>query len=313
MFSFDNRILVTGASGLVGTALISELKRHGYENIIPLTREHCDLLNFAAVNLFFEAVQPDVVFHLAASVYGIGGNVVNRGAIFLNNNLMNTHVIEASRLSGVKKIIAMGSIAAYPQTCIAPIKESHIWDGPPHHSESSYSHSKRAMLAHLEAYQENYDLDFAYVISTNLYGPNDKFDPQFGHVIPSLIRKFYEAKRDARDVQIWGDGTAARDFLYSKDMAHALHLIMNKYSGSINIASGIESKIKSVISVLSDYFEMHHQIKWDSSMPNGRAYCSLDLKNMKALPFTSIYSLEAGLKETIDWFCLNYANNLIRA
>ncbi len=313
MFSFDTRILITGAKGLVGTALVNELNVQGYKNIIPLTRELCDLSDFKSVKTYFKEASPDIVFHLAAAVYGIGGNAVNQGSIFLNNNLINTHVIEASRLAGAKKIIAMGTIAAYPQDSIAPIKEENIWNGLPHHSERSYGLSKRAMLAHLEAYEENYNLDFAYVISTNLYGPHDRFDTRFGHVVPSLIKKFYEAKNDGTDVQIWGDGSASRDFLYSKDMAHALFLVMNKFSGSINIGSGNESRIKDVVSILSDYFEMNNQVKWDSSKPNGRSYCALDLENMKSLSFTSRHSLKTGLIETIDWFCLNSAENLIRS
>jgi GDP-L-fucose synthase len=312
MFSLGSKILITGSRGLVGTALIDELKAQGYTNIIPLTREQCDLTNFADVKSFFNQVKPDVVFHIAASVYGIGGNAVNKGSIFLDNNLMNTHVIESSRLSDVKKIIAMGTIAAYPHVAIAPIREEDIWSGPPHRSEGSYGHAKRAMLAHLEAYHENYNLDYAYVISTNLYGPHDKFDIRFGHVIPSLVRKFYEAKVNETDVQIWGDGTASRDFLYSKDMAHALFLIMNHHSGSINIASGKETKIRDAVAVLGDYFDIQSRVKWDPSKPNGRSYCPIDLQKMQALPFAPSHSLESGLKETIDWFCANYAENLVR-
>lgn len=312
MFSLDSKILITGAKGLVGSALAAELQLQGYKNIIPLTKELCDLADFSSVKRRFNDAKPDVIFHLAAAVYGIGGNLANRGSIFLLNNLMNTHVIEASRLVGAQKIVAMGTIAAYPHAATAPIKEDHIWNGPPHHSESSYAQVKRAMLAHLEAYQENYNLDFAHVISTNLYGPHDKFDAQQGHVIPSLIKKFYDAKVNDAEVQIWGDGTASRDFLYSKDMAHALFLVMNNYSGSINIASGRESKIKDVVSILTDYFEMEGRVKWDPSMPNGRSYCPIDLEKMKALQFTPSYSLEHGLKETAEWFCSNYAENLVR-
>lgn len=312
MYPLSTKILVTGAKGLVGCALVEELKKQGYENIIPLSRDACDLSIFTDVTSFFETTKPDIVFHLAASVYGIGGNVAKRGSIFLNNNLMNTHVIEASRQVGVKKIIAMGTIAAYPQDSVPPIKEESIWDGIPHHSEKSYAHVKRAMLAHLEAYHESYNLDYAYVISTNLYGPHDKFDVQFGHVVPSLIRKFYEAKLNNTDVHVWGDGTSSRDFLYSKDMAHALFLVMNKYSGSINIASGRETKIKDVTSFLADYFSIQDRVKWDALKSNGRSYCPIDLKNMNSILFTPAYSLQDGLKETVDWFCSNYSGELIR-
>jgi len=306
------KILVTGANGLVGTALVEVLKERGYSDLCPLTRNLCDLTNFQAVKTFFQDIRPDIVFHNAATVFGIGGNFKNQGEIFLDNILLNTHVIEASRISGVKKVIAMGTIATYPEPKMEPVKEEQIWEGPPHASEQSYGHAKRAMLAQLLAYRENYGMDFAYVISTNLYGPNDKFDVQFGHVIPSLIRKFYEAKRDGLRVSIWGDGTAARDFLYSKDLARALVLIMQKYSGCINVASGKKVMIKDVIEVLSDYFDMQNKVEWDAKMPNGRKFYEVDLTRLKSIGFEPMYSCKEGLLETLNWFNLNYEKKLIR-
>lgn len=312
MIRKDSKILITGASGLVGTALVDELKNQGYSNLVQGTRQLCDLTDFEATKAFFLASRPKVVFHVAASVYGILGNMNNRGQAFLNNVLINTHVIEASRLAGVKKIIAMGTIAAFPESHQLPVREEHIWDGPPHASESSYGHAKRAMLAQLLAYQENHELDFAYVISTNLYGPNDKFDHQFGHVVPSLIRKFYEAKSAGANVTIWGDGTAARDFLYSKDMARALVLIMNRYSGPINVASGKKVMIQELVATLSTLLDMHGRVQWDTGMPNGRKYCEIDLTRIQSIGFAPLYSLENGLKETLDWFCQRFLGHLTR-
>ncbi|HVW98832.1 MAG TPA: NAD-dependent epimerase/dehydratase family protein, partial [Candidatus Babeliaceae bacterium] len=193
-----------------------------------------------------------------------------------------------------------------------PLKEEEIWDGPPHASESGYAHAKRAMLAQLQAYQENQGLNFAYIISTNLYGPNDKYDVEQGHVLPSLIRKFYEAKRNNSEVVVWGDGSARRDFLYSKDMARALVLIMNKYAGPINIASGIKRRIKDVAELLADYIGMQGRIQWDRQMPNGREFCDLNLTKMESIGFEPQYTLETGLKESIDWFIHHYEKQLIR-
>ncbi len=308
----NKTILVTGAQGLVGTALIEELKREGYTQIVSCTREACDLRNFEAVKSFFSSVQPHTVFHAAAAVYGIGGNLKNRGSVFLDNILINTHVIEASRAAQVKKIVAMGTVAAYPEPKTVPVKEDQIWEGPPHASESSYAHAKRAMLAQLLAYQENYGIDFAYVVSTNLYGPNDRFDIEGGHVIPSLVRKFYEAKKNGVPVVIWGDGTAARDFLYCKDMARALVLLMNRFSGTINVASGAKTLIREIVDVLADYFDMQGQVKWDPTKPNGRIYHELDITKLKLLGFQPFYDLKEGLKETYDWFVSKYEENLVR-
>ena len=306
------KILITGANGLVGTALVEELKSQGDTDLFLLTRELCDLTDFQAVKSLFQTIRPKIVFHNAAAVYGIGGNLKNQGAIFLDNILINTHVIEASRLAGVNKIIAMGSIAAYPDPKSEPVKEDQIWEGLPHSSESSYGHAKRAMLAQLIAYRENYGMDFAYVISTNLYGPNDKFNSQNGHVIPSLIRKFYEAKKEDKNVVVWGDGAAARDFLFSKDMARALVLIMSKFNGCINVASGKKVLIKDVVELLSDYFSMHGKVEWDRKMPNGRTFYEIDLTRLKSIGFEPVYSYQEGLLETLEWFSAIYENNLIR-
>ncbi len=308
----ESAILITGAGGLIGSALIEQLKVHGYKNLILCRRELCDLRNRDAVNAFFIEVKPDVVFHTAAAVYGIGGNLVNRGSVFLDNILINTHVIEASRIAGVKKIIAMGTVAAYPDPKTIPVKEDQIWDGPPHGSESSYGHAKRAMLAQLLAYQENYGLDFAYIISTNLYGPNDKFDIHFGHVIPSLIRKFYEAKQCDSDVSIWGDGSAARDFLYSKDMGRALVSIMNHFTGSINVASGTKITIKDIAAMLADHYRMNDRIKWETDKPQGREFYEIDLSHLRAMGFSPSFSIREGLYETVNWFNEKYEQNLIR-
>ncbi len=309
---FESAILITGAGGLVGTALIEQLNIHGYTNLILCRRELCDLRNRDAVKAFFIDAKPDIVFHAAAAVYGIGGNLANRGSVFLDNILINTHVIEASRSAGVKKIIAMGTVAAYPNPKTFPVKEDQIWDGPPHGSESSYGHAKRAMLAQLLAYQEDYGLDFAYVISTNLYGPNDKFDIHFGHVIPSLIRKFYEAKQSNSDISIWGDGSAARDFLYSKDMARALVSIMNHFTGPINVASGTKITIKDIATMLADYYEMHDRIKWETDKPQGREFYEIDLSHLRSMGFSPICSIREGLSETVNWFNEKYEQNLIR-
>ena len=312
MISPNSKIAITGANGLVGTALCEELRQQGYTNLALLTRDLCDLTDFQKVKSVFATCQPDVVFHTAATVYGIGGNAAYKGSIFTENIWVNTHVIEASRLCGVKKIVAMGTIAAYPEPKTYPVKEGSIWDGPPHQSEASYGHAKRAMLAQLTAYREAYGLDFAYVISTNLFGPNDKFNPIYGHVIPSLVCKCYEAKMNGSPVIVWGDGTAERDFLYSKDMARALVLIMNQFTGAINVASGQKTSIKEAVRLLAEYYQIEHRIQWDPAKPNGRKYYEIDLNLLKSMGFAPAYSFQEGLIETLDWYTLRAEENLVR-
>jgi GDP-L-fucose synthase len=303
----NDRILITGGTGLVGTALQEKLVAEGYENVYTLSSKECDLTNLEKTVTFFELVKPNYVYHLAAAVYGIMGNMSNKAMVFLRNILINTHVLEASRLAGIKKVVAMGSASSYPYPPPElPLSEKIFWMGEPHHSENSYGHAKRSMLAQLNAYQESYGMEFAFVISTNLYGPNDKFDSEFGHVIPSLIRKFYEAKMKGSNVNIWGDGSACRDFLYASDAAEALMLIMKRISGVVNMASGTVSSIKEVVDHLSTHVGMKNHVVWDPSKPNGQEYRSFDLSRLATVGFVPKISLKKGLSQAYMW----YENNV---
>ena len=303
-----SKILITGGSGLVGTALKNALQQKGYKNIYAIGSKDCDLTNYQDAIKFFTNIKPDYVFHMAAAVYGIMGNMENKGLSFLNNVLINTHVIEASRLAKVKKIVAMGSVVVYPYPPPAlPLAEHMIWQGQPHESENSYGHAKRAMLAQLKAYQESYNMDFAFAISSNLYGPHDKYDIKYGHVVPSLIRKFYEAKMNNGTVQVWGDGSPARDFVYASDAADALLIIMDKVNGEINLASGEVSSIKEVVNCLAEHTHMQDRVFWDTSKPNGQGYRSYDLTKLFATGFKPKISLREGLNLTYDWYAANSA------
>lgn len=308
----NNKILITGANGLVGSALIYELKNAGFNNVTSLSRNECNLMNTEEVINFFDHCSPEYVFHNAASVYGIGGNHLKKGDVFYENICINSNVIQACKVSRVKKIIAMGTVAAYPDAAPTPLIENSIWNGPPHKSEDSYAHAKRAMLAHLESYKEQYNLDFAFVISTNLYGINDKFNKFTGHVIPSLIKKFHEAKINNSIVEVWGNGSASRDFLYANDLAKALILILEKFSGTINVGSSIITPIKDVVSIISEHYKMNEQFIWNKHKPNGRSFCELDLSKIHSLGFKPQHTLKQGLIKTLKWFDNALKFNLIR-
>ena len=225
----SDRILITGGSGLVGKALNAILSKEGFQNIISIGSKQCDLRDANSVRNLFERIKPDYVFHLAAKVFGIAGNQKYKSDSLYENVLINTHVVEEARRSGVKKIVAMGSGCVYPELKDQKeLFEDQIWLGPPHSSEDSYAHSKRLMLAHLQAAKEQYDLSFAFAISGNLYGPYDNFNKEYGHVTPSLVAKFFEAKISNKPVNVWGSGIAVRDFSYSEDAAMALFKIMLK-------------------------------------------------------------------------------------
>jgi GDP-L-fucose synthase len=302
------RVVVTGTTGVVGEAIrrvVKEQKRPGF---VMHTRADCDLMDFAATKNYFAAQKPDAVVHLAARVYGIQGNMDNKGVSFFENAMINSHVVEAARLAGVRRFVGMGTGAVYPEfKDNSPLVESQIWLGPPHGSEDSYAHAKRAMLAQLEAYKEQYGLDSAFVVSCNIYGPHDRFDPKHGHVVPSLVAKFDEAARIGQNVTVWGDGSAIRDFLYADDCASAVLTILDsKLTGAVNIGSGRHIAIRDVVEGLVKAYDFApSRVIWDKTKPNGQAVRVYDLKKLMSTGFIARYSLEEGLKLTSDWYSQN--------
>ncbi|MEJ1157927.1 NAD-dependent epimerase/dehydratase family protein [Prosthecomicrobium sp. N25] len=302
----DAVILVTGARGLVGSALVELLAGEGFGHVVPLGREDCDLTDRAATFAFFEAHRPAYVFHAAARVYGILGNMMNQGLSFLDNVTINTNVVEASRRAGVRKITVMGTGAVYPYPPPSlPLKEDDIFAGRPHPSENAYAHAKRAMLAMLEAYTDSYGLDWAYIVSCNLFGPRDKFDTVGGHVVPSLVKKFHDAGRTGGEVVVWGDGSARRDFMYVKDAARVGLAIMERLSGPVNIGSGRVYRIAEIVEALGRISGLSDRIVWDASKPNGQDYRAYDLGRLASIGFECVYPIEVGLRETWDWYGLN--------
>jgi len=299
-----DKIIVTGAVGLMGSAFVDHLRAEGYANVVPLGRADCDLMDTPATFAFFERSRPDHVFHAAARVYGLGGSIKHQGSSFYENVVINTNVIEASRRAGARKVTAMGTGAVYPFPSPGlPLKEDMIFLGRPHPAQAGYANAKRGMLAMLEAYEESYGLKWAYIVSGNLFGPRDRFDVEFGNVVPSLIKKFYDAKKSGGTVRVWGDGSAERDFIYVKDAARAALAIMDGGDGAINMGSGDVCCIRDVVETLGELTGMSGRIEWDRSKPNGQAYRAYDLSRIKGLGFRPAYSLRAGLEETWNWYC----------
>ena len=297
-------ILVTGAAGMVGSHVVDALTAQG-RAVVGISRRECDLRDYNKTLTIFKGLRPTHVFHSAACVYGIIGNMNNPGQSFLENIQINTNVIEAARQVGVKKVTAMGTGCVYPFPPLrTPLVEDDIFMGRPHPSESGYAHAKLAMLAQLETYNGISGMDFAYIVSCNLFGPRDKFDPINGHVVPSLIRKFYEAARDGTDVTVWGDGSARRDFIYIKDMARAAVMVMDNAHGPINFGTDQVWRIGDIISALAKISGVNFDtcVRWDSTKPNGVDYRGYDLSRLKALGFTPEFSIPEGLKETYDWY-----------
>lgn len=299
----NDTILITGGSGLAGINLREYLQSQGFARILAPPSSECDLTDRQAVLDYFEHNKPDYVFHMAGFVRGIMGNLRNQGEAYLKNTLINTHVIDACHQAGVKKVVAMGTAAMYPEPKPgAPLVEADVWKGPPHVSEYGYAQSKRGMLAQLQTYENSYGMPYAFAFSTNLYGPHDRFNTESGHVIPSLVKKFHDARQAKTTVTVWGDGSAHRDFLYIKDCARALYTIMDNVTGPVNLASGTTRKIRDVVNILAAYTGMTEQIVWDTSKPSGYIFRAYDVSRLQAAGFTCHYTLEQALHETYDWY-----------
>ena len=295
---------MTGASGLMGRALVNELREAGVETI-GVSSVDADLRQFEPTRALFDRHRPDVVYHLAAWVRGIGGNAGAHGRAYLDNTRINTNAIEAARVAGARKMVAMGSAAIYSDAIPLPMREADIWTGPPHASEAGYAHAKRGMLAQLEAYRGQWGLDFAYCVSTNLFGPGDNFDELHGHVIPSLISKFHRAARTGETVSVWGSGTPQRDFLYVKDAARAMRLIGKAFTGPINMASGSTVSIRETVDLIAEAASYHGEVRWDAAKPDGQKLRAYDVSGLTALGFRPRWTLRDALAETFAWFEAN--------
>ncbi len=295
------RVIVTGAGGMLGRRVLEELQQAGYE-AVGLTRAAVNLMDTAATHRIFADNAPDGVIHLAARVAGLGGNLAAPGEMFYENIMINTNVVEASRRAGVKKFVGVGSTAIYSDLVSLPMREEDIWLGPPHGSEAPYGNAKRAMLAQLQAYQQQYGLKYAYAVLTNSFGPDDRFDEQHGHVMPSLISKFHRATQDGSAVTIWGTGKPQRDFIYSKDAARAFRLMLESSEGAVNVASGVEISIRELVYLIADVCGFKGDIVWDGTKPDGQALRQYDTARLRTLNFRPAFDLRAGVRETYDWF-----------
>jgi len=298
------RILITGGTGLVGRALVNALSEEGFVDVMALGSRDCDLRESIAVKKLFGELQPDYLFHLAARVHGIGGNQKYKSDILFENVMINANVVEYSRRAGVKKIVAMGSGCVYPELKgQEELYEDQVWIGPPHPSEDSYAHSKRLMLAQLNAAKEQYGLSSAFVISGNLYGPHDSFNTEDGHVIPSLVAKFFAAAHEGKPVKVWGSGVAIRDFSYCEDTAAALIAILRNLEGPVNMGSGMRHPIRNIVETLQAITNV--PVEWDSNKPDGQLVRYYNLNKLESTGFKAKVDLKEGVRRTYEWYAAN--------
>lgn len=306
----DSKIFVAGHRGLVGSAIIRELSRQGYTNILTATRSFLDLRNQKQVNEFFELHKPEYVFLAAAKVGGINFNK-EYPADFIRDNLqIQTNVIDSAYRTGCKKLLFLGSACIYPKNAPVPIKEEYLMTSELEPTNIAYSLSKIAGYMMCKKYTEQYGFETVSVMPNNLYGINDNFNPKECHVIPSLINKFIEAKENEyENVVCFGDGTPTREFLFSDDLADGLIFLMNNYSDPeiINIGPNREVSIKELSEIISGLVGFDGNIIWDTTKPNGTPRRVLDTTKMDSLGWKAQTKLEDGIEKTIRWYKENRA------
>jgi GDP-L-fucose synthase len=303
------RVLVTGGSGFVGKVVVAGLEQRGAtEVIVPRSRDY-DLTVQADVEKLWADAGPDLVIHLAARVGGIGANLEHPAELYLANLLMGTYVIEEARRRETPKTLILGTICSYPKFAPIPFSEDSLWDGYPEETNAPYGIAKKALLVHAQANRSQYGQNVVYVLSTNLYGPGDKFNPAVSHVIPALIKKFVEANERGKDsVDIWGTGRATREFLYVDDCAEGILLAAAAYEGGdpLNLGSGREVPIRELAETIARLTGFDGELKWDHSKPDGQPRRQVDAHRAKSiLGFEAKVGLEDGLRRTIDWYIAN--------
>ena len=305
-FWSSKRVTVTGGAGFLGFFVVEKLKERGCENIfVPRSRDY-DLVDMEAVKRLYRDARPDIVIHLAARVGGIGANRANAGKFFYDNAMMGIQLIEQGRLFGLEKLVALGTVCAYPKFAPVPFSEDNLWDGYPEETNAPYGLAKKMLLVQSQAYRNQYGFNSIYLLPVNLYGPRDNFDLESSHVIPALIRKCLEAKeRREPEIVCWGDGTPTREFLYVEDCAEAILLAAEKYNQSepVNIGTGQEISIKSLIELIADLTGYSGRIVWDASKPNGQPRRRLNVDRAEKLfGFTAKTDFREGLRRTIEWY-----------
>jgi GDP-L-fucose synthase len=301
-----HRVCVTGGAGFLGSFLSGRLRERGCRDIFIPRRRDYDLRTEDGVSRMFRDARPEVLFHLAAAVGGIGANRENPGRYFYENALMGIQIIEAARRHGVRKTIVAGTICAYPKFTPVPFREDDLWNGYPEETNAPYGMAKKALLVQCQAYREQYGMDAIYLLPVNLYGPRDNFDLGSSHVIPAQIRKCVEARKSAApEITAWGDGSPTREFLYAEDAAEGLALAAERYSkpAPVNIGSGQEISIRDLTVLIAELCGYSGRIVWDTTKPNGQPRRCLDTSRaMHEFGFQASTSLRDGLAATIRWY-----------
>jgi GDP-L-fucose synthase len=299
------RVFLTGGGGFLGRVIRRRLEEEGAHVLAPRSSD-LDLLDVPAVRVFLQRERPEMVIHAAATVGGIGANRDHPGRFFYNNAVMGIHLIEEARLANVSRFVCIGTVCAYPKFTPVPFREDDLWNGYPEETNAPYGIAKKMLLVQLQAYRAEYEFDGIFVLPANLYGPGDNFDPNSSHVIPAMIRKFVEAKEaGAEEVELWGDGTPTREFLYVDDAANGILLAAQKYDSAepLNLGTGVEHSIRALAEIIARETGFDGAIQWNRTKPNGQPRRQLDTSRAgRELSFFASVGLEDGLRKTIRWY-----------
>jgi GDP-L-fucose synthase len=301
----EAKIYIAGHRGLVGSAIVRTLRGEGYGNLITRTSRELDLREQGAVRAFFEQERPEYVFLAAAKVGGILANNTWPADFLYQNLMIEANVIESARLSGVKKLLFLGSTCIYPRMAPQPLKEEYLLTGPLEATNEWYAVAKIAGIKLCQAYQRQYGASFISAMPTNLYGPEDNFDLAYSHVLPALIRKFHEARRrQAPTVTVWGTGKPLREFLHVDDCAAACLFLMQHYDGEeiVNIGVGEDLSIAELAELVKKVVGFEGEIVYDAGKPDGTPRKLVDVSRINALGWRAAIPLEAGIRSTYEWF-----------
>ncbi len=302
----SKQVVVTGGAGFLGSMVVEKLHKRGCRRIfVPRSREY-DLREKQAIVRLLEQTRPNLLIHLAAVVGGIGANRKFPGRFFYDNAVMGIQLIEYARRVGVEKMVCVGTICAYPKSTPVPFQEEKLWDGYPEETNAPYGLAKKMLLVQLQAYRQEYGFNGIYLLPVNLYGPGDNFDLETSHVIPAIIRKCVQARRNGeKKIMAWGTGKVTREFLYVEDAAEGILLAAERYNHSdpVNLGSGQEISVRELVELIRELSGFEGEIEWDASQPDGQPRRCLDTSRAeREFGFMARTTLRAGLSETIRWY-----------